>query len=97
MFAGSSAASADAMVLRLNQAILGDLRRGIAEAEDVALIRAMIALAHFEQSHLETGSNTWKSVHIDWALELPSRLDGADEAEWKDARTLGLDHWFYAE
>ena len=25
-----------------------------------------------------------KSVHIDWALELPSRLDGANETEWMD-------------
>src|SRR5262249_17007131 len=49
---------------------------------------AMIALAHFEQTHLETGSNTWKSVHIDWATDLPTRIDGADDPAWQDARVL---------
>jgi hypothetical protein len=35
---------------RLNQAILGDIKRGMGESEDPALIHAMIALADFEQT-----------------------------------------------
>jgi hypothetical protein len=78
----------DAIAARLNQVILGDIKRGMDEPEDASLIRAMIVLAYFEQTHLETGSNVWKSAHIDWALELPSRIDGTNETEWRDARAL---------
>ena len=37
--------------------------------EDETLIHAVIALAFFEQEHLETDSNTWNSYFVDWALE----------------------------
>jgi hypothetical protein len=79
----------DAIAGRLNQAILGDIKRGTDEAEDPALIHAMIALADFEQTHLETHSNIWKSAHLDWVLEgLPSQPDGVNKTEWIDACTL---------
>jgi hypothetical protein len=79
----------DAIARRLNEAILGDIKRGMDGSEDAALVNAMIALARFEQMHLDTDSNMWKSAHLDWVLEgLPSRPDGANETEWMDACAL---------
>jgi hypothetical protein len=88
MFSGASVEIAEPLLERLRQAILGELKPGVVEVEDSALIHAMIALSYLDQKHQETNSNRWKSVHIDWAVELPDRLEGAEEAAWKDALTL---------
>ena len=88
MYDRAGAEHVEAVVARLRQVILGELKPGGIDAEEPALISAIIALSWFEQDHLETGSNMWKSVHLDWALDLPKELDGADQAAWDDARTL---------
>ena len=56
--------------------------------ERSAFVGAVISLAHFEQEHLPTDSNLWKSVHLDWCLDLPEDLPGADPVAWADARYL---------
>jgi hypothetical protein len=48
MFGHASVETTSTIVARLRQAILGDLKPGGLEAEDTALIGAMIALSRFE-------------------------------------------------
>jgi hypothetical protein len=70
MYAGAK--DLDAIAGRLNQAILGDIKRGMSEPEDTGLIHPMIALAHFEQTHLETGSDVWSQT-LRFGLKGPNR------------------------
>lgn len=80
---------ADEIVDHVRAIVLGTT--GPVEIEDQSFIYAVVALAHFDQEHLETNSNLYKSVFSDWVLELDREPDNEAGGEWE--RTVELLEW----
>lgn len=51
------------------------------EAEDINLIYAVISIAFFEQEHLGTDSNMWKSAFLDYPLNVSTLIDEVPDDE----------------
>src|SRR5262249_33058850 len=88
MYDRAGAEHVGAGVARLRPGILGEPKLGGIDAEGPAPTKAILSPSRRGRGPLETVPNLWKSAHLDWALDLPKELDGADQAAWDDARTL---------